>query len=209
MTTTELIILIIVAVLLLLAMKFGKSRGKDTRATQLMKRYATMTRELINTAPDGELVDGVVSHVLALAADSRRPDPVAVLATLPHAYTVVYTVWVVCKEMAVGGYAAMMKTGARSLADTVSTCFEQVEAVQCAAAFAALHAATDDITGLEQALRLAIQTECPLSLCEEYIRDNADECLDEQITRIRIHHIYIRLRFVFILLLPARLWWPG
>ncbi len=178
MTTTELIILILVAALLLLVMKYGKQHGKDTRATWLMKRYTTVTRERIDTAPEGELVDGMVSHVLAQAAEARRPDPVAVLSHLSHPYTVVYTVWVVCKELASGGYAAMMKTGARSLADTAHTCFEQVGAAQCAAAFAALHTAKGD-AGLEQTLLTAIQTECPLSLCEEYIRDHAEEFIDE------------------------------
>ncbi len=174
----ELVVLVVVALLLLVAMRFGKQQGKDTRATRLMKTYAVVTRELIDTAPEDELTDGIVSHVFSLAAAQRRPDPVAVLANLAHPYTVVYTVWVVCNELAADGYTAMMKTNARSLADTAHTCFEQVGAVECAAAFEALHTAKEDAAGLEKALRLAIQTECPLSLCDGYIRDNAEAFVD-------------------------------
>ncbi len=179
MTTTELIILIVVALLLLLAMKFGKRQGKDTRAARLMKRYAVMTREKLDNAPEGELVDGVVSRILAKAAEQRRPEPLVVLANLPHANTVVYTVWVVCKEMAASDYAAMMKTSARSLADAAEGCFAQIGASQCAAAFATLNTAENRTDDMESALRMAMQAECPLSLCEEYIRDHAEDFLDE------------------------------
>ncbi len=178
MTTTELIILLVVAALLLLAMQFGKRQGKDTRATRLMKQYAVMTRENLDSAPDGELVDGAVSRILAKAAQQHRPDPIAVLANLPHGNTVVYTVWVVCKEMAASGYAVMMKTAIKSLADTAEGCFTEIGAPQCATAFAALHEAEEPTAALEEALRLAMQTECPLSLCEAYIRDNAEDFLD-------------------------------
>ena len=174
----ELIILIIIALLLLFAMRFGRRQGKDTRAERLMKKYAVMTREMIEHAPEGALVDGAVSRVLAKAAEARRPDPAAVLATLPHPNTTVYAVWVVCKEMAASGYAAMMKTAAREFADLARASFADIGAEQCAAAWEALHTAEDKTDELEQALRLAIQTECPLSLCEEYIRDHVEDFID-------------------------------
>ncbi len=179
MSTTEWIILVVVAGLLLVAMKFGKRQGKDTRANRLMKQYAVMTREKLENAPEGELVDGAVSRILAKAAAERRPDPVVTLANLPHPNTVVYTVWVVCKEMAASDYAAMMKTAARSLADMAADCFTQVGAPDCAAAFATLHTAEKKTADMESALRMAIQTECPLSLCEGYIRDHAADFIDE------------------------------
>ncbi len=179
MSLTEGIVLAVVAVLLLLAMRFGKRQGENTRAARLMKQYAVMTRAKLDTAPAGELVDAVVSRVLAKAAESRRPEPLAVLANLPHPNTVVYSVWVVCKEMASGGYAAMMKTAARSLADAVEGHFIEIGAGQCATAFAVLHRASEKTAAMETELCVAIQTECPLTLCEAYIRDHADDFLDK------------------------------
>ncbi len=176
---TEWIIIAVVAVALVLVSRFGKQQGKTTRATRLMKQYKVMTREKLENAPAGELVDGAISRILAKAADDRRPDPLVVLANLPQPNTVVYTVWVVCKELAAGDYDSLMKTrAARSLADTAHTAFAAVGAAACAAAFEALHTAQERTPSLQQALRAAIQTECPLSLCEEYIRDHADDFLD-------------------------------
>lgn len=174
----ELVVLVVLAALLLLAMRFGRRQGKNTRAEQLMKKYAVMTREMIDNAPEGELVDGAVSRILAKAAETRRPDPVAVLSGLPHANTTVYAVWVVCKEMAASGYDTMMKTAAREFADLARASFADVGAAACADAWEALHTAEEKTEDLEAALRAAIQTECPLSLCEEYIRDHADEFID-------------------------------
>lgn len=174
----ELVVLVIIALALLAAMRFGRRQGKNTRAERLMKKYAVMTKELIVSAPEGELVDGAVSRVLAKAAESRRPDPVVVLSGLPHANTTVYAVWVVCKEMAVNGYVAMMKTAAKDFADLAQASFADIGATACAAAWEALHTAEDKTEELEQALHLAIQSECPLALCEEYIRDHAEDFID-------------------------------
>ncbi len=176
----ELIILVVIALLLLVAMRLGRRQGKDTRAERLMKKYAVMTKELIDTAPEGELVDGAVSRVLAKAAATRRPDPVAVLGGLPHANTTVYTVWVVCKELAASDYATLMRTAARELADLAKASFADIGATACAEAWEALHTAEQKTEALEQAMRLAIQTECPLSLCEEYIRDHAEDFVDAE-----------------------------
>ena len=113
----EIAVLVVIAVLLLIVQRLGRRHGKDTRAARLMKYYAVMTQEKIDNAPEGELVDGVVSRIFAKAEKQKRPDPIAVLSGLPNDNTVVYTVWVVCTEMASSDYAAMMKTAAKDLAD--------------------------------------------------------------------------------------------
>ena len=174
----ELIILAVIAGLLLIAMRLGRRQGKNTRAERLMKQYAVMTREMIDNAPEGELVDGAVSRILAKAAETRRPDPVVVLSGLPHANTTVYAVWAVCKEMTASGYDVMMKTAARDFADLARVSFSEIGASACADAWEALHTAEEKTEDLEAALRMAIQSECPLSLCEEYIRDHAEEFID-------------------------------
>lgn len=175
----EIVILAVIAVLLLILQRIGRRHGKDTRASRLMKQYAVMTQEKLDNAPEGELVDAVVSRILAKAEEARRPDPIVTLAGLPNDNTVVYTVWVVCKEMAASDYAAMMKTAAKEFADLAQNAFAAIGASQCAETWQALHTAEEKTAEMEDVLRLAIQTECPLSLCEEYVRDHAQAFIDE------------------------------
>ena len=175
----EFAVLVVVAVLLLVVQRLGRRHGKDSRAARLMKQYAVMTQEKIDRAPAGELIDGVVSRIFAKAEKQKRPDPIAVLSGLPNDNTVVYTVWVVCKEMASSDYAAMMKTAAKDLADLTHNAFSTIGASLCAEAWQTLHTAEEKTAQLEENLRFAIQTECPLSLCEVYIRDHAASFIDE------------------------------
>ena len=102
MTATELIILVVLAVIVLILLKFTRSRKDEGRAARLMKKYADLTPEMLATVPEEEAVEAAVSHVLACAAATRRPDPVKVLTGKPQGFTVVYSVWAVCKEMAAG-----------------------------------------------------------------------------------------------------------
>ena len=163
--------------LFLAAQWVGKKRSEDSRSARLMKRYEHMTADLLAQTADDDLVDAVVSRVLAKAAQARRPDPVATLATLEHASTVVYSVWAVCKEMAAGDYDSLCASPARELLEPAQSAFEVIGAPACAQALAALIAAPDEDT--QAAFRLAVQTECPLSLCVPYIRDHAEEFCDD------------------------------
>ena len=72
----ELPILIIAAVGCYLLIRLsGKSRHDESRAAKLMKKYATLTPDLLAATSDDELVEAVVCHVLSRAADNRRPNP--------------------------------------------------------------------------------------------------------------------------------------
>lgn len=179
MSWKEMVVLAVIAVLLLVLQRIGRRHGQDTRASRLMKTYAVMTQEKLDAVPDGELVDAVVSRILAKAEQSHRPDPIVTLASLPNDNTVVYTVWVICKELAVSDYETMMKTAAKDFADLAKNAFDAIGAAQCAQDWQTLHTAEKKTVAMQDALRLTIQTECPLTLCEEYIRDHAQAFIDE------------------------------
>lgn len=173
MDPKELIILVILAVVVLIAFRLTKSRGGHGRAAMLMKKYANLTAEQLATVPQDELVEAVVSHVLAQAENSRRPDPVKVLAGKPQGFAVVYSVWAVCKEMAAGSYEMLKRTATRELTEQAGAGFTAIGAAETAAAWQALCA--DPTAEAEAAFHRAVESECPLSLCEAYILDNPEQ----------------------------------
>ena len=175
MTTTELIILVVLAVIVLILLKFTRSRKDEGRAARLMKKYADLTPEMLATVPEEEAVEAVVSHVLACAAATRRPDPVKVLAGKPQGFTVVYSVWAVCKEMAAGSYALLQKSATRELAESATAGFTAIGAADTAAAWKALLETEGDTAEAEKAFHRAVEAECPLTLCVTYIRDNPEQ----------------------------------
>ncbi len=170
-----LVVLLVIVVLML--RRIGASRADNTRAARLMKQYQVMTADKIAAAPEGELADAVVSRVLAQAQAQRRSDTVRVLADLQSGPCAVYSVWVVCKEMAAGDYATMMATESKHIAALAAESFAAIGAPLCKAAFEALTAAPSEQT--EEAFRAAVLAEQPLARCEEYIRDNPQEFVDE------------------------------
>ena len=105
----DIAILVALAACVWFLLKLGRNRNGESRSARLMEKYKTLTPDLLAETPDEELVEAVVACVLAEAADSRRPDPAYTLSKRPQPYTVVYSIWAVCKEMANGTYAALMR----------------------------------------------------------------------------------------------------
>lgn len=174
----QMILLLALAAVLLVAMKFGKHKGETSRSAKLMKRYGELTPEQLFAAPEEEQVEAVVSHVLAQAAKDRRPDPVRVLSDKPHGFTVVYSLWAVCKELATGSYAELMHTATREVVDMAQSGFADIGAAETAQAFAALRdafAQEKDTEEAEHDFHVAVEKECPLTLCIAYIRDNPEQ----------------------------------
>ena len=156
----QLALIAVLAVALIVVGLLGRHKGEETRSARMMKKYRVMTRETFDAIPDGELTDAVVSRVLGKAAESRCPEPVQVLAALEHGSTVVYSLWVVCREMASGSFSALM-------AELAGESFAAIGAPACEAAWKTLLSAGEaDVPAAEQAFRQAVQTECPLTLCE-------------------------------------------
>ena len=184
----ETILLIIAAaVCYILIRRMGKDKKDDSRAAKLMEKYATLTEENLSATPDEELVEAVVANVLSHAAENRRPDPAAELAVMPQPFTVVYSIWAVCKELARGTYGALLRTATKEMVDHAVDGLPVIGAPATAAALAALrdaHAAKEDTADAEKAFHVAVEQECPLTLCATYIRDHIPQLLgaDEEET---------------------------
>ena len=114
-------------------------------------------------------------NVLAQAEDSFRPNPVKILAGLPQPFTVVYSVWAVCKQLSRGDYRALTRTATREMVQPAIDGLPVIGAAETAAALSALREAyenKEDTAAAETAFHKAVETECPLSLCVAYIRDH-------------------------------------
>lgn len=179
----ETILLILAAVVCyILIRRIGKGKKDESRSAKLMEKYATLTAENLAATPDEELVEAVVAHVLSHAADSRRPVPAAVLAVMPQPFTVVYSIWAVCKELSRGNYAALTRTATREMVQPAIDGLPVIGAPATAAALTALqtaHTDKQDTEGAEHAFHLAVEQECPLALCAAYIRDHIPQLLGE------------------------------
>lgn len=163
--------------------RLGRRRGDDSRSAKLMKKYKTLTPQLLADTPDYELVEAVVAHVLADAAESRKPDPLYTLSKKPQPYMVVYSVWAVCKEMARGDYKALTHTATRHVAQDACDGLPLIGATATAEALKnvmALHQEGEDTTEAEKAFHEAVETEMPLGLCVTYIRDHIAELMGEE-----------------------------
>lgn len=168
----------------LLIRRMKNPKDDDSRAAKLMKKYAVLTAENLTETPDEELVEAVVSHVLSRAADNRRPDPAKELAVLPQPFTVVYSIWAVCKELARTDYKGLTHTATRHLVDAAVDALPVVGAAETAGALTALRDAfanKQDTAEWEKAFHRAVEGECPLTLCAGYIRDHIPQLLGEEI----------------------------
>lgn len=179
----ETILLALAAVVCyILIRRIGKDKNDESRSAKMMKKYAALTEENLAATPDEELVEAVVAHILARAADSRRPNPAAELAVMPQPYTIVYSIWAVCKELARGDYKALIRTATRDMVDHAVDGLPVIGAPATAVALTALrdvHAQKQDTAEAEKAFHLAVEQECPLTLCAAYIRDHIPQLLGE------------------------------
>lgn len=170
-----------VIVCYLLLRRMGRGKDDESRSAKLMKKYATLTVENLTATPDEELVEAVVAHVLSRAADNRRPDPAKELASMPQPFTVVYSIWAVCKELARGDYRALTHTATRSMVDAAIDALPVVDAPLTAAALTALrdgYGSKEDAE-MHREFHRAVEQECPLTLCAAYIRDHIPQLVGE------------------------------
>lgn len=180
---TEILLIAAAVLCYVLIRRIGKSRHDESRSAKMMAKYATLTEELLAETPDEELVEAVVSHVLSQAAESRRPDPTYTLSLLPQPFTVAYSIWAVCKEMARGDYGMLTRTATRKMVDAAVDGLPVVGAPATAAALSALqaaHADKQDTADLEHTFHQAVESECPLALCATYLRDHIPQLLGEE-----------------------------
>ena len=174
----EIGILVALVVCVFALNKLSRRRGDDSRSAKLMAKYKTLTPDLLAETPDEELVEAVVASVLAEASESRKPDPAYTLSKWPQPYTVVYSVWAVCKELAHGDYAALTRTATREMVEHACDGLPVIGAAKTAEALKALvetYKAEGDTAEAESAFHVAVEEECPLALCVTYVRDHVAE----------------------------------
>ena len=179
----ELGVVLALVVFMVAITKLGRRRNDDSRSAKLMKKYKTLTPELLADTADDELVEAVVAHVLAEATEARKPNPAVTLSKMPQPFTVVYSIWAVCKEMAHGDYAALTRTATREMLEPACDGLPVVGAVATAAALKAVveaYEANEDTTEAEHDFHTAVESECPLNLCVLYIRDHVAELMGEE-----------------------------
>ena len=179
----ELGIVLALVVFMFAISRLGRRRNDDSRSAKLMKKYKTLTPELLAETADDELVEAIVAHVLAQASEARKPNPGYTLSKKPQPYTVVYSIWAVCKEMAHGTYAALTRTATRDMVEHAVDGLPVIGAAATAAALkdvVAAYEAGEDTDEAEHAFHAAVESECPLHLCVAYIRDHVAELMGEE-----------------------------
>ena len=183
MDKSTILLLLAAALCYLLYRRISRPHTDDSRAGKLMKKYKDLTAEKLAETDDDELVEAVVSHVLAQAAENRRPDPAKELTCLPQPFTVVYSIWAVCKELARTDYKGLTHTATKRLVEAAVDGLPVIGAPAAAEALSALrniHEAKEDTTEALTAYHQAVEQECPLTLCVAYIRDHIPELLGEE-----------------------------
>ena len=70
-----------------------------SRAGKMMKTYRHLSPAQLESVPDGEVIEAVVSNLLAICED-RRCDPYALIPGLARERCAVYSIWLLKKELA-------------------------------------------------------------------------------------------------------------
>ena len=161
--------LILLALAGVIAWYLRRLSKQEKRSAAMPKLTATTLAE----TPDEELVNTVIRDLLNSCEQSRQyrnlpwsaPDMYRMVANWSNPQVNVYTVWVAVKETERNGIAGMKASPSGAFFDLAADGFAQIGATACEAAFRA----EDDA-----ALTAAVAAENPLSLCVEYIRDNAE-----------------------------------
>lgn len=183
MDKSTILLLLAAALCYLLYRRISRPHTDESRAGKLMKKYKDLTAEKLAETDDDELVEAVVSHVLAQAAENRRPDPAKELTCMPQPFTVVYSIWAVCKELSRTDYKGLTHTATKHLVEAAVDGLPVIGAPATAEALATLrdtYEAKEDAAEALAAYHQAVEQECPLTLCVAYIRDHIPELLGEE-----------------------------
>ncbi len=169
------VVLILLAIAIYLYLKWLDKKEKSGKKATLYEQYKTLTADTLSALPDEELLRAVIANLLARGTDLYKET-----AVLSHGRTAVYSVWLLCNEIATADFNKLSAT-TRRFADMATDGFLLLGAEKCAAALQTLVTAFADGTltaELSAALRDAIAAENPLERCTAYIRENIDEFCD-------------------------------
>lgn len=175
-----LLVLVFMALLVGLYL-WGSSRRETTsHADELQNTYKTLTAETLAAVPDTELVDAVIANLMA-KLDPRRPDPYRTIPLLSHERCVVYSVWLLCRELDSAGFEELLGSSSADFCALGADGFDALDATGCAEAVRAALRTEEEpaLADCHADFLEAMETERPLDRCVEYIRDNAPAFLDE------------------------------
>ncbi len=175
-----LLILIFVGCIAALLVFRAKKMRPATKEESLQKQYAVMTAQLLEETPDDKLVNAVIANLMEKLS-RLHPDPLITIPRLSRGRNAVYFTWMLCKEVEHNGVHALCKKPASRFVDVGIEGLITVGAEATAAAVRAFLSPDADAqeSDLEAAVLAALETEQPLGLCVEYIRQNPEDFLDQ------------------------------
>ena len=177
-------LLLIGVVLVLMNRLFTKGQGP--RSEQLQKKYAKMTRELLDATPDAELVEAVVANIMA-KQDPQNPQPFYMLPMLSRGRAAVYSIWLVNCELQQNGFDMLFHGPSAPFCEPARDGFILLGAEKCAQAMKDAEELNEsdemteehDLAVCHDRYLDAAEEETPLDLCVAYIRDNPGEFIDD------------------------------
>ena len=156
------------------------TRGQGPRSEQLQKKYAKMTRQLLDATPDTELVEAVVANIMA-KQDPQNPQPYYMLPLLSRGRGAVYSIWLVNCELKTNGFDVLYHGPSAPFCEPARDGFVLLGAEKCAQALADAETLTEDhdLAVCHDRYLDAAEEETPLTRCVTYIRDNPNEFIDD------------------------------
>ncbi len=177
------LVMIALAIVIGVYLYILEKRTKSDGAAALCKTYAVMTRELLNSVPDEDVVQAVVANLMN-KQDKRRPDAAAQLPLLSRGRAAVYSVWLLCHELETQEFDAFFNSPSRRFAEPAIDGLERIGATNSATALRTAVRTFEDRAeqplwnAVTTVFREAIAAEQPLTLCVQYIRENPEEFID-------------------------------
>ena len=175
-----LIILVFMALLVGLYLWGNSRKDQRSRADDLTRKYQILDDAKLAAVPDEEVVEAVAANLMA-KLDRRRPDPYKTIPLLSHGRCVVYSVWLVCRELDEAGFEEFFVSPSSAFGELAADGLEEIGAGRCAAVLRSALAATpqtEELAELHADYLEAMEQEQPLALCVPYIRDNAADFVD-------------------------------
>ena len=176
----EYIVLLVVFLVLVGVMyRLGKKRVEEpSRAEDLKKTYARLTRDMLDELNDENLVEAVVANLMA-KTDEKNADPYYVVMALSRGRRAVYSVWLTTKELTTGTLQRYRETPSARFAEAAVDGYTLFGAIACATVLEKAMAAEDSQEIMADSFRDAVTQEHPLALAADYIRHNPDAFTDE------------------------------
>lgn len=148
----------------------------NSGAARLMNTYRVMTRELLDSTPDDQLVKAVVANLLAKAEDARL-DAYAVIPALSQERCAVYSVWLFMRELQSGDPAALRQSGQFGFSELAADGLELLGFDDLAASLRDYLQTADD--ACVAAMKTALDTADVNAALIGFIRDHADAFCDD------------------------------